>query len=136
MGSISWPSITTDEFAFQRSGWMVHSIGVPERNVIGSVIKPEINQGLYSLPRLACGRYYVYKKIWRILAEILRWISSKEVLLTSSKLFERETSINLIILLVSLYIYQGMQFNKKMNYNSSNGFLQTTISLDIKLPGT
>jgi hypothetical protein len=33
--------MTTDEFANQRSGWMVHSIGVPDKKVIGNVINPE-----------------------------------------------------------------------------------------------
>ena len=38
---MSCPSIMTELFASQSSGWMVHSMGVPVRNVIGNVIRPE-----------------------------------------------------------------------------------------------
>ena len=34
------------------------------------------------------------------------------------------------------YVQAAQGTIEKMNFNSSNGFLQTTISLDIKLPGT
>ena len=40
-GSISWPSIMTELFASHKSGWIVHSMGVPVRKVMGNVIRPE-----------------------------------------------------------------------------------------------
>ena len=40
-GCINAPSITTELLASQRAGWIVHSIGVPDKNVMGRVIRPE-----------------------------------------------------------------------------------------------
>jgi hypothetical protein len=43
-GCINAPSITTELFASHKAGWIVHSIGVPVKKVIGRVIRPEKNQ--------------------------------------------------------------------------------------------
>jgi hypothetical protein len=42
-GCINAPSITTELFASHRAGWIVHSIGVPVKKVIGRVIRPRKN---------------------------------------------------------------------------------------------